>query len=60
MHIEPHSIRTMSKYQLRAEFDNLGHLAAAIWVILKTYPLIFFWDLSIIFQYFIDIREYIN
>ena len=42
MHIEPHGIRTMSKHQLRAEFDYLGHLAAVICVILKTYPLIFF------------------
>ena len=46
MHIEPHGIRTMSKHQLRAEFGNLGHLAAAIWVILKAYPFIYFWDLS--------------
>ena len=30
MHIEPQVIRTMSKHQLRAEFGNLGHLAAAI------------------------------
>ena len=30
MHIEPHGIRTMSKHLLRAEFGNLGHLAAAI------------------------------
>ena len=30
LHIEPHDIRTMSKHQLRAEFGNLGHLAAAI------------------------------
>ena len=42
MHIEPHGIRTMSKHQLRAEFGNLGHLAAAIRVIFKAYPLIFF------------------
>ena len=41
MHIEPHGIRTMSKDQLRAKFGNLGHLAAAIRVILKAYPLIF-------------------
>ena len=31
----------MSKHQLRAEFGNLGHLAAAIAVILKAYILIF-------------------
>ena len=42
MHIEPHGIRTMSMHQLRAEIDKLGHLAAAIGVILKAYPLIFF------------------
>ena len=30
LHIEPHGIMTMSKHQLRAEFGNLGHLAAAI------------------------------
>ena len=31
MHIEPQGIRTiMSKHQLRAEFGNLGRLAAAI------------------------------
>ena len=30
MHIDPQGIRTMSKHQLRAEFGNLGHLAAVI------------------------------
>ena len=30
MYIEPQGIRTMSKHQLKAEFGNLGHLAAAI------------------------------
>ena len=41
MHMEPHGIRTMSKHQLSAQFGYLGHLAAAIRVILKIYPLIF-------------------
>ena len=30
MHNGPHGIRTMSKHQLRAQFGNLGHLAAGI------------------------------
>ena len=43
LHIKPHGIKTIrSKHQLRAEFDNLGHLAAGIRVILKAHPLIFF------------------
>ena len=41
VHIEPHGIRTMSKHQLRAHFGNLGHLAAAMLVILKVNSLIF-------------------
>ena len=58
MHIEPHGIRTLSKHQLRAELGILGHLAAAISVILKAYPLIFFLRFVYYFQYFIDTREY--
>ena len=30
MHIESQGIRTMSQNQLRAKFDNSGHLASAI------------------------------
>ena len=30
MHIEPYGLKTMSKHQLRSEFGNLEHLAAAI------------------------------
>ena len=52
MHIEPQCIRTMSKHQLRAEFGNLGHLAAAIRVILKAYPLIFFSEICLLFPIF--------
>ena len=42
VHIEQHGMNTMSKHQLRAEFGNLEHLAAAIRVFLKAYSLIFF------------------
>ena len=58
-HIEPHGIRTMSKHQLRAELGNLGHLAAAMsnFESISTY---FFLRFFYYFQYFIDIREYIN
>ena len=52
MHIEPHGKRTMSKHQLRAELGKLGHLAAAIWVILKAYPLIFFPEICLLFPIF--------
>ena len=52
MHIEPHGIRTMSKYQLRAELGKLGDLAAAIRVILKAFPLIFFHEICLLFPIF--------
>ena len=60
MHIEPHGIRTMSKHQLRAELVNKGISSSCDMGTFESISTYFFLRFVYYFQYFIDIREYIN